>query len=109
MNIGLLLLLNISTVPFLYEFEQIAIRGISPGASVFALRHFRRARWSWGFGLLWLFFLLLVLAPTAPGKNHTAGFGLFALVLAIQIGLWGYAFYRARLAKNRRQEERSDA
>lgn len=98
MDVGFLLLLNISTVPFLHEFEQLGSAGKASLTKVLSLHHFRRARWSWAFGFLWLLFLALTLAPTRSGKRYDASLGLIATVLGIQVLLWGYAIYRIRLA-----------
>jgi hypothetical protein len=105
MDVGFLPLLNISTVPFLYEFEQLGSSGNSSGASLLSLRHFRRARWSWGFGLLWLLFLALTLAPTASGARHEAGLGLIATALAIQVCLWGFAIRKVKTARGAKHGE----
>lgn len=98
MDVGLLLLLNISSIPFVYEFESI---GRSEGAplslrSVLRLQQFRHTRWAWGFAVLWLLFLALTLAPTRSGASHPAPITLVLLVLAIQVALWLLALVRVR-------------
>lgn len=99
MDVGFLLLMNMSVVPFLHEFEALGSAGNASLSKVLSLRHFRQARWSWGFGFLWLLFLALTLAPTRSGKRYEASLGLIGTVLAIQVFLWGYAVYRIKLAK----------
>ncbi|HEY0845685.1 MAG TPA: hypothetical protein VGE12_09960 [Noviherbaspirillum sp.] len=98
MDIGLLLLLNLSTVPFLTEFEHITCERKQKAklGEVIALRKFRKQRWAWGFGLLWMLFLTLALAPSASGKTYPVTLKALAAILLLQIGVWGYAAYRAK-------------
>jgi|GEM_PF-1970982 len=100
MDIGLLVLLNISTVPFVSEFEHITCEHKQKAklVAVLALRNFRKQRWAWGFGVLWMLFLALALAPSASGKTFPVTPGALASVVLLQISVWGYAAYRAKRA-----------
>jgi hypothetical protein len=98
MDVGLLLLLNLSTAPFLFEFEKLGCRAnVRPSlAATLRLSNFRRARWALGFAVFWAIFLALVLAPSASGVRHQASIGLVLVLLAIQAALWVFVVLRTK-------------
>lgn len=97
MDTGVLILLNLSTVPFWSEFDQITSKngGRATLFSVFQLRDFRRTRWAWGFGVLWLLFLALALAPSASGRSYPSSEGLVVTICLLQIAVGIVAVRRA--------------
>lgn len=97
MDIGILILLNLSTIPFLSEFDYIAcVRKARPRiGQVLALANFRQQRWAIGFAVLWALFAALALSSSKP---HPANMSVLGLVLLCQVACWGYAAFRAKHA-----------
>ncbi len=97
MDTGILILLNLTTVPFWWEFEHVSSKneGIASLLSVLRLQYFRRTRWAWGFGVLWLLFLAIALAPTASGRSYAVSLGLIVTVILLQFAIGMAAFRRA--------------
>jgi len=93
MDIGTIIILNLSTIPFISEFEWIArSKGARPSLSqVLTLSNFRRQRWAIGFAVLWAIFLALALSSSKP---HPVNLEVLALVLIFQGACWGLALYR---------------
>lgn len=106
MSVGFLLLLNISTIPFLFELEQIRAAATRPSvAAILRLKAFRSTRWAWGFAVLWLLFLALALAPTSSGKSYPASWGHIFGVALIQFALWGLAIWRTNQPESAREKD----
>ena len=96
MSIGLLLVLNFLTIPFLQEAEELGKRkGKFPAfIDIFYLRNTLKQRWFKLYCIFMLIFLAMAFAPTASEKQYPAGLGLILSVLAVQAMLWLFVHFK---------------
>lgn len=97
-SIGVLLFLNLLTVPFLYEAE-VLMSGSDKSwrlSEILRLRAARAARWTKGYLVFLLAFLAIALAPSASGRTYEAGIELILVVVGGQVALWGLVLARSR-------------
>lgn len=96
MSIGTLLVINLLTIPLIYEMEQIGIKTKNfPKIYEFLkLKNCFQQRWFYGYLLILVFFIAIALVPSRSGSPHVASLALMCLMLLVQVALWGFAIYR---------------
>jgi hypothetical protein len=96
MDVGLLLLINFISVPFLYEAEALGVdsKEFPKIAELLRLRVTRSERWFFGYCIFLFIFSLVVIAPSASGRSHDVGVFLFFLIFLIQAFLWAFVVFR---------------
>jgi hypothetical protein len=74
MSIGLLLVLNFLTIPFLQEAEELGKRkGKFPNLfEIVYLKNTLKQRWFKLYCFFMVIFLAIAIAPTASGKSYSA-------------------------------------
>ncbi len=74
MSVGLLIILNLLTIPFVHEAETIGkAKGSFPTLlELLKLSNCFRTRWFYGYLFILLIFILLELVPSASGSTHVA-------------------------------------
>ena len=102
MSIGLLLVLNFLTIPFLHEAEELGKRmGKFPNLfEIVCLKNTLKQRWFKLYCFFMVIFLAIAIAPTGSGKSYSAGVGLVLTVLVIQVILWGFVYLKTSESKN---------
>lgn len=98
MDVGLFLLVNLVSIPFMCEAEALGVRsGRFPRIiDLLKFKISRSERWFLGYCVFFLIFFIIVMAPSASGKSHDAGALLIFLVLLAQVLLWVFVVYRIR-------------
>ena len=101
MSPGVLLFINLLTIPFVVEAEIIGCRsGRFPKLSeLIRLKHARHSRWFKGYLILLAIWLTLILVPTASGTKHEVGMVAILTVGVIQTIVWIYVIYRIKTSK----------
>lgn len=96
MSIGLLITINLLTIPFLGEAEELGKKsGKFPSfIEIFRLRKTLGQRWFKFYCVLLFIFLAIALAPTASGKTYPAGVGLIIAVACLQLILWAFVYLK---------------
>ena len=102
MSIGLLLVLNFLTIPFLQEADELGKRtGKFPAfIEIFYLTNTLKQRWFKLYCFFMVIFLAIAIAPTASGKSYSAGVGLVLTVLVVQVILWVFVYLKISKSKN---------
>jgi glucan phosphoethanolaminetransferase (alkaline phosphatase superfamily) len=96
MSIGLIIICNLFTIPFVYETETLgSIKSTFPSAyEVFKLANFLKTKWFYGYLVLLLLFIILWLSPSRSSSSHPANYTLIGLVLLTQALVWALVVYR---------------
>ncbi len=96
MSVGLLIIINLLTIPFVYEMETLgAASGNLPKLlEILKLTNFFKTRWFYGYFIILFLLLSLWLAPSRSGSTHVASYRLIGSILIIQLLVWGVVIYR---------------
>lgn len=96
MDIGMLLVINLISIPLIYEAEVLGVKlGKFPSAvSVLRLKNALETRWIKLYGIFLFIFILISLVPSRSGKSYSAGYGLIASLILIQVVLWLFVLYK---------------
>ena len=96
MSIGLLLIINFLTIPFLQEAEELGRKNnIFPNLiDIIRLKHTLKQRWFKLFAIFMLIFLAIAIAPSRSGNTYVAGFELILALLMIQVFLWLFIYLK---------------
>lgn len=96
MSVGLIIILNLLTIPFVYEAETLgsAKNDFPRPIEILKLTNCLKARWFYGYLVVLFLFVVLWLAPSRSGSTHLASYNLIGLILLIQTIVWGVVIYR---------------
>jgi hypothetical protein len=102
MDIGLLLGVNLFSVPFIYETEILGKQlGKFPSFfKIISLKNTWNTRWFKLYCVFMLIFFVIAIFPSKSGKTYTAGSELILLILLIQVILWVLVYIKVAKFNN---------
>lgn len=102
MDIGALIVINLSTIPFIHEAEAIAEkkRDYPTAIEILALRNTRDERWLKLYAIFMAILLAITFAPAVAKGSHPVTLSLLGSVLSVQAVLWALVFLKIRKLKH---------
>lgn len=96
MDVGMLILLNFLTIPFICELEILGsrLKAVPTFFELIRLRAVRSSRWVWGYLVILTLFAILTIAPSASGRSYEASGWFILFVVILQFALWGGVFFK---------------
>lgn len=96
MSVGLVIVFNLLMIPFIYEVETLGVttNSFPKPAQIFKLANCLKARWFYGYLILFFLFVALWLGPSRSGSTHSASYYLIGFLLLIQTLIWGVVICR---------------
>lgn len=98
MNLGILLILNFASVPFIFEAETLGVKlkTFPPLSNILKLKNVLKTRWIKLYGLFIIIMAIILMTPSRSGKSYSSGYVQLSIIILFQAVFWIFVICKIR-------------